>query len=110
MQKALLFFGLGTVVSFLIKYIFRDTDNLLLELYYSVAYGFAWGLAYYLDTPKITLLQKLGVSFAAMMVLVFVGYLMFTLDLAIASIIKFSTVFVAYYLLASFKESKSLRQ
>ncbi|MEY8761133.1 hypothetical protein [Chryseobacterium tongliaoense] len=109
MQKALIYFALGTVISFLINYFFLSTQNIGLELYYAAAFGFAWGLAYYLDTPNFTLPQKLGLSFAAMGILVLLGTLIFSLELAVPSILKFSTVFVAYYLIASFRGSKSLR-
>ncbi|ASW75700.1 hypothetical protein IQ37_01360 [Chryseobacterium piperi] len=109
MQKALVYFALGTVVSFLINYFFLSSQNIGLDLYYAIAFGFAWGLAYYLDTPNFTLSQKLGLSFAAMGVLVVIGTLIFNIQLAIPSILKFSTVFVAYYLIASFRGSKSLR-
>lgn len=81
-----------------------------LDFYYAIAFGFAWGLAYYLDTPNISLPKKLGLSFVAMGVLVLIGTLIFSLELAIPSILKFSTVFVAYYLIASFRGSKSLRK
>ncbi len=81
-----------------------------LDFYYAIAFGFAWGLAYYLDTPNISLPKKLGLSFVAMGVLVLIGTLIFNLELAIPSILKFSTVFVAYYLIASFRGSKSLRK
>ncbi|MBL1219240.1 hypothetical protein JET18_00190 [Chryseobacterium sp. L7] len=110
MQKALVYFALGTGVSFLINYFFLSSQNIGLDFYYAVAFGFAWGLAYYLDTPDFSLPKKLGLSFAAMGVLVFIGALIFSLELAIPSILKFSTVFVAYYLIASFRGSKSLRK
>ncbi|MDR6405738.1 MULTISPECIES: hypothetical protein [Chryseobacterium] len=110
MKKALLYFALGTVVSFLINYFFYSSENIGLDIYYAVAFGFAWGIAYYLDTPNFTLPQKLGLSFVAMGVLVLIGTLIFNLELAIPSILKFSTVFVAYYLIASFRGSKSLRK
>ncbi|MDC8105617.1 MULTISPECIES: hypothetical protein [Chryseobacterium] len=109
MQKASIYFAIGTVISFLINYFFLSSQNIGLDLYYAVAFGFAWGLAYYLDTPNFSLPQKLGLSFAAMAVLVLVGSVLFDLKLAIPSILKFSTVFVAYYLIASFRGSKSLR-
>lgn len=109
MKKALMYFALGTVLSFLINYLFYSSDNLGLEIYYALAFGIAWGVAYYLDTPNITLPQKLGLSFVAMGVLVLAGTLIFSLELAIPSILKFSMVFVAYYLIASFRASKSLR-
>ncbi|ALR31531.1 hypothetical protein ATE47_13840 [Chryseobacterium sp. IHB B 17019] len=110
MKKALLYFALGTVVSFLINYFFYSSENIGLDIYYAVAFGFAWGIAYYLDTPNFTLPQKLGLSFVAMGVLVLIGTLIFNLELAIPSVLKFSTVFVAYYLIASFRGSKSLRK
>lgn len=110
MQKALIYFVLGAVVSFLINYFFLDSQHIGLEIYYAVAFGAAWGIAYYLDTPNFTLPQKLGISFVAMGLLVLVGTLIFKLELAIPSILKFSMVFVAYYLLASFRQSKSFRQ
>lgn len=110
MQKALLYFALGTVVSFLINYFFLSSDNIGLELYYAIAFGAAWGVAYYLDTPEITLPKKLGLSFIVMAILVFIGTLIFKLELAIPSILKFSMVFVAYYVIASFRATKSLRK
>ncbi len=110
MKKALLYFALGTVLSFLINYFFYSSENLGLDIYYALAFGIAWGIAYYLDTPNFTLPQKLGLSFVIMAILVAVGTLLFNLQLAIPSILKFSTVFVAYYLFASFRGSKSLRK
>lgn len=104
-----MYFALGTVLSFLINYFFYSSKNIGLDLYYAIAFGFAWGIAYYLDTPNFTLPQKLGLSFVAMGVLVLTGTLIFTLELAIPSVLKFSTVFVAYYLIASFRANKTLR-
>ncbi|MCX8525811.1 hypothetical protein OF897_17995 [Chryseobacterium formosus] len=109
MKRALIYFVLGTGIIFLINYLFTEIKDLGLELYYSIAFGLAWGLAYFLDDVKFSLLQKMGLSFGAMAILVAVGALIFNLELAIPSIIKFSTVFVAYYLFASFRGSKSLR-
>ncbi|KMQ67196.1 hypothetical protein ACM39_15610 [Chryseobacterium sp. FH2] len=109
MKKALMYFALGTVLSFLINYFFYSSDNLGLDVFYALAFGIAWGIAYYLDTSNITLPQKLGLSFVAMGILVLIGTLLFSLELAIPSILKFSTVFVAYYLIASFRATKSLR-
>ncbi|WP_099768957.1 hypothetical protein [Chryseobacterium sp. 52] len=110
MQKALVYFSLGTVVSFLINYFFLSSQNIGLDFYYALAFGFAWGLAYYLDTPNFSLPKKLGLSFVAMGGLVLAGALIFNLQLAVPSILKFSTVFVAYYMIASFRASKSLRK
>ncbi|WP_308005400.1 hypothetical protein [uncultured Chryseobacterium sp.] len=109
MKKALLYFALGTVLSFLINYFFYSSENIGLDIYYAFAFGFAWGIAYYLDTPDFTLPQKLGLSFVAMGILVLVGALIFNLEQAIPSVLKFSTVFVAYYLIASFRANKTLR-
>ncbi|GAB0156873.1 hypothetical protein CHRYSEOSP005_21400 [Chryseobacterium sp. Alg-005] len=109
MKKALLYFALGTSVSFLINYFFYSSENIGLDIYYAIAFGFAWGIAYYLDTPNFTLPQKLGLSFVAMGILVLIGTLIFNLELAIPSVLKFSTVFVAYYLIASFRANKTLR-
>lgn len=110
MKRAVIYFVTGTLLSFVLYYLFVDTQNLVLNLYYSLAYGSAWGLAYYLDNPKFPLPMKLGVSLFAMAVLVIIGYLLFNLKLAVPSIIKFSIIFVAYYLMASFRQSKSLRE
>ncbi|WBX99203.1 hypothetical protein [Chryseobacterium gambrini] len=109
MKKAMLYFMLGTVLSFLINYFFYSSENIGLDIYYAFAFGFAWGIAYYLDTPDFTLPQKLGLSFVAMGILVLAGTLIFNLELAIPSVLKFSTVFVAYYLIASFRANKTLR-
>ena len=110
MQKALIYFTLGIVLSFLINYFFTSSENIALDIFYAIAFGLAWGLSYYLDTPKFTLIQKLLSSFAAMGLLVLAGAAIFNLELAIPAILKFSTVFVAYYLIASFRGSKSLRK
>lgn len=109
MQKAFMYFALGTVLSFVINYFFVSSENIALDVFYALAFGVAWGLAYYLDAPNFSLVQKLLISFAAMGLLVLVGSLIFNLELAIPAILKFSTVFVAYYLIASFRGSKSLR-
>ncbi|CAD7808598.1 hypothetical protein CHRY9390_01857 [Chryseobacterium aquaeductus] len=109
MKRALIYFGLGTGISFLINFLFIDEENIGLELYYAIAFGIAWGLAYFLDNPKFSLFQKMGSSFGVMVLLVIFGALVFNLELAIPSILKFSTVFVAYYLIASFRASKTLR-
>nr|WP_314495273.1 hypothetical protein [uncultured Chryseobacterium sp.] len=110
MQKALMYFAMGTVLSFVINYFFMSSENIALDVFYAIAFGLAWGLSYYLDTPKFTLVQKLLVSFTSMGLLVLVGSLIFNLELAIPAILKFSTVFVAYYMIASFRASKSLRK
>ena len=109
MQKALLYLFAGTAVSFLLNYFLLGSQGWKLDLYYGFAFGSAWGMAYFLDDTKFTLPQKLGISFVGMGLLVLIGFLIFNLELAVPSVIKFSMVFVAYYLIASFKPSKSLR-
>ncbi|KQT19264.1 hypothetical protein ASG31_17960 [Chryseobacterium sp. Leaf404] len=110
MKKAVLYFALGTIVSFLINYFFTDTQDRGLEVYYALSFGIAWGLAYYLDSGDFSLLQKMSFSFLAMIALVVVGILIFNLELAIPSILKFSTVFVAYYFIASFRSNRATRK
>ncbi|MGS0747778.1 hypothetical protein [Halpernia sp. GG3] len=110
MKRTLIYFAAGTVFSFLLYYLFVDTQNLTLNFYYSLAYGSAWGLAYYLDNPTFSLPIKLGISLLAMVILVALGYFLFNLKQAIPSVIKFSIIFVAYYLMASFRKTKSMRE
>lgn len=109
MKRALLYLLIGTISSFMANYYFFGSQGWLLDLYYGFAFGLGWGLAYYVDQPEWKLSLKLGISFIGILILVILGVIFFNLELALPSVIKFSTVFVAYYLLASFKESKSLR-
>lgn len=109
MKKAILFFILGTAVSFLANYYLISNDGWKLDLFNGFAFGLGWGLAYFVDHPEWGLSKKMGISFVGIFVLVLVGLLLFSFEQAIPGIIKFSTVFVAYYLIASFKASKSLR-
>jgi len=110
MQRALLYFLAGTVVSFLINYFLLGSEGWPLDLYYGIAFGAAWGMAYYLDDEQFTLIQKLGISFILMTVLLVAGIFIFDAELAVPAIIRFSMVFVAYYVLASFRRAKSLRK
>jgi len=110
MQRAIVYFFVGTLVSFLLNYFFLGSQGWQLDLYYAAAFGLAWGIAYFLDNEKFTLPQKLMYSFGAMAILVAFGAFFFNLELAVPSVIKFSMVFVAYYVLASFRRSKSLRK
>lgn len=110
MKKELIFFVLGTVIGFCINYFMLDGENIMLNLFYAVALGLSWALSYYVDTPAFSLAKKLIISFSAMALLVIVGTLLFSLELAIPAILKFSTVFVAYYIVASVRNTKSLRQ
>ena len=109
MQRALLYFIAGTIISFLLNLFILGSQGWQLDLYYGIAFGAAWGMAYYLDDPRFSLMQKLGLSFLAMSILVFAGTLIFDLEKAVPSVIKFSMVFVAYYVIASLRPSKSLR-
>ena len=110
MQRAIVYFFAGTLVSFLLNYFFLGSQGWQLDLYYAASFGLAWGIAYFLDNEKFTLPQKLMYSFSAMAILVALGAFFFNLELAVPSVIKFSMVFVAYYVLASFRRSKSLRK
>ncbi len=110
MQRALLYTLAGTALSFLLNWLFLSSQGWELDLYYGFAFGLAWGTAYLLDDLKFTLPQKLGYSLLAMAALLGLGALIFSLELAVPSVIKFSMVFVVYYLLASFRPSKSMRR
>lgn len=110
MQKSLLYFIIGTAASFLLNYFFLGSQGWALDLYYGAAFGLGWGLAYFVDQPEWPLPKKMGVSLIGIALLVAIGLIFFTLDKAVPSVIKFSTVFVAYYLFASFRENKSLRR
>lgn len=110
MHKAIIYFIIGTMASFLLNYFLLGSQGWALDLYYAVAFGAAWALAYLLDTGDFSLPKKLGISFLAMIILMVIGAAIFSLDKAVPSAIKFSIVFVAYYLLASFRGSKSLRR
>jgi hypothetical protein len=67
------------------------------------------GIGILLDNPNLPLPKKLGISFGVMLVLVFIGSLIFDFEKALPSVFKFSIVFVGYYLLASFRQNKSLK-
>lgn len=101
---------IGTLASFLINYFFAGNGNWKIDLYYAFAFGLGWGMAYFVDRIDWQLPKKMGFSFIGIAILVLLGFAFFNFEIAIPSIIRFSTVFVAYYLIASFKESKSLRQ
>ena len=109
MQKALLYFLAGTAISFLLNYFLLGSQGWELDLYYGVAFGSAWGMAYFLDDVRFSLPQKLGISFAGMALLLMIGIFLFDVEKAVPSILKFSMVFVAYYVIASFRKEKSLR-
>ena len=110
MQLALIYLFAGTLISFLLNYFLLGSQGWGLDLYYGFAFGAAWGMAYFLDDEKFSLSQKLGISFIGMAILVLIGTFLLDLDKAVPSVIKFSMIFVAYYVIASFKSSKSLRK
>lgn len=110
MQKTALYLLAGTGISFSLNYFLLGSQGWELDLYYGFAFGLAWGTAYFLDDEKFTLPKKLGYSFISMAILLALGILLFDMELAVPSIIKFSMVFVAYYILASFRKTKSLRK
>lgn len=109
MPKALLYFLIGTVLSFLLNHYVLGSQGWMVDLYNGTAFGLGWGMAYFVDKPEWTLSKKMGISFIGIAVLLLTGFLFFDFQTAVPSVIKFSTVFVGYYLIASFKSSKSLR-
>ncbi len=109
MKKSLIYTFAGTLLSFIINHFLLESVGLWLELFYAFAFGAAWGLAYFLDREDFSLSKKLGISFGVMFILVLLGSLIFGFEKALPSVFKFSVVFVGYYLLASFRSSKSLR-
>lgn len=109
MIKALMYFVVGTLISFFLRRLTGEPVDFWVELYVASAFGIGWGLAYFVDHPEWPLTKKMGISLIGIFALVIIGLLFFNFETAIPSIIKFSTVFVAYYMIASFRESKSLR-
>ena len=110
MKRALLYTIAGTLISFLINHFLLESGGLWLELFYSFTFGLAWGMAFYLDNPVISLPKKLGISFGAMIFLVLIGVFIFDLEKALPSVFKFSIVFVGYYLLASYRDWETDRK
>ena len=110
MQRAVIYLLAGTLISFLLNFYILGSQGWKLDLYYGFAFGFAWAMAYFLDDERFSLPKKLGISFLGMGLLLIIGLIAFKLELAVPSLIKFSVIFVAYYLIASFRESKSLRR
>lgn len=110
MKRALLYFFIGTAASFALNHFLLGLKGVYKDLYHAVAFGLGWAMAYLVDRPQWPLAKKLGVSLVGIAVLLAAGLLLFDVETAVPSVIKFSTVFVAYYLAASFRESKSLRQ
>ena len=79
------------------------------EGFKALSFASAALLSYYLDQPKMTLPVKLGLSVGAMVLIFLIGSWWLGMDVAVQGVMKFAMLFVAYYLLASFRSSKSLR-
>ena len=109
MRNTIAFLLIGTGVSFLFNYYLLGNTEFSITLYNAFAFGLGWAIAYFVDRPRWPLAKKLGLSLLGIALLVVLGLIFFDFEIAIPSIIKFSTVFVAYYLIASFRSSKSLR-
>lgn len=109
MGRSIIYFLAGTVISFVLNYLFVGSLGWKADLYHAASFGLGWGLAYFVDRPEWPLTRKMGLSFVGVAVLLVTGFVFFNPETAVPSVIKFSTVFVAYYLIASFRESKSLR-
>lgn len=88
--------------------LFSTGKGFMTDLYHAVGFGTAWALAHYLDNDAFSLLKKLGISMIGIFVLVGIGLVLFDFETAISIVMKYSIVFVGYYLLASFRKSKSL--
>lgn len=110
MQRTILYLLGGTLISFLLNYYVLGSQGFAIDLYNGFAFGLGWAMAYFVDRPEWVLPKKLGISFIGVGILVILGFIFFNFEIAVPSIIKFSTVFVAYYLFASFRSSKSLRK
>lgn len=109
MGRSVIYFLGGTAISFLLNHYLLGSQGWQADLYYAAAFGLGWGMAYFVDRPEWPLIRKMGISFIGMAVLLTVGLGVFNFETALPSVVKFSTVFVAYYLAASFRSSKSLR-
>jgi len=109
MKRSILYLLAGTAASFLLNYFLLGSIGWKADLYHAFAFGLGWGLAYFVDHPEWPLPKKMGISFVGIILLLLIGFIFFNFEIAIPSIIKFSTVFVAYYLIASFRANKSLR-
>lgn len=110
MQRAIIYLLAGTAISFLINHFMLDTRSWETKLYSSLAFGLGWALAYYVDRPEWPLAKKLGFSFIGIAVISVLGFFLFDVETMVAAAMRFSLVFVAYYLLASFRSSKTLRK
>lgn len=110
MLKSVGFLIAGTIISFIINHFLFAGFSWQVDLFHSFAFGLGWAMAYFLDRFDFSLAKKLGISFVGIFVLLGIGFAFFDFQAAVPSVIRFSVVFVAYYLLASFRSSKSLRK
>lgn len=111
MYKAVIYFSIGMAASFFLNYLFLGSHGWRIDLFDSFSFGLGWAIAYLVDRPKWALVKKLGISFIGVIFLQVMGWVFFGHEeLVILAVIKFSTVFMAYYIMASFRESKSLRE
>lgn len=110
MQRGILYLFAGTLISFLLNHYILGSQGWQIDLYNGFAFGLGWAMAYFVDHPEWALSRKLAISFIGIAVVVVLGLMLFNFETAVPSIIKFSTVFVAYYMIASFRASKSLRK
>lgn len=109
MKKSVLYLILGTAASFLFHNYVMSYGTWDVNLYYAFSFGLGWGLSYFVDRPEWKLSRKMGISFIGIAVLLVLGFLLYNFEIAVPSIIRFSTIFVVYYLFASFRADKSLR-
>lgn len=110
MKRAILFLVLGTLLSTIFNYFMYPEATLGYVVYYGFALGLSVALSYYVDRPDWPLAKKMGISMLGIAVLLAIGLIFFDFETAVPSIFRFSTVFLIYYMMASFKDSKSLRQ
>lgn len=108
MKKSFIYFFIGTALSYLFSLLFSTGKGFEVDLYHAIGFGTAWALAHYLDNDTFALLKKLSISILGITVLIGAGLLLFDFETAISIMMKYSIVFVGYYLLASLRKSKSL--
>ncbi|MEC5394486.1 hypothetical protein [Bergeyella sp. RCAD1439] len=110
MFRSFVYLLVGTLGSYFLNAYVLGSRGFGVDWYYGFAFGLGWALAYFVDRPEWPLVKKMGLSLIGVGVLLGLGFAFFDFEIAVPSVIKFSTVFVAYYLLASFRQSKSLRK
>jgi len=62
MGKALIYFALGTILSFVLRRLTGSPLDFWMEVYVASAFGIGWGLAYFVDHPEWPLAKKMGIS------------------------------------------------